>query len=310
MADSQLDPGSASGPEPLRAGADRFSGFGDLYDVVRPSPPQDLAEVLVSYAGGPPRLVIDLGCGTGLSSRWAATWAAAVVGIEPGDDMRSIAEDAGPEAVSYRHGWSHDTGLPTGSADVVLAVQALHWMEPTATLTEVARLLRPGGVFAAIDCDWPPVLGDPVVEQAWDRCRRRLWAYETRVAEGAEPEAELKAGEVDPAKYSGSDAHRQRHLVDGARSWSKSDHLERMVRSRRFEWCREFVLVTEESGNAERLVGLMKSQGDYQALRRHGLDDAQLGIEEFGRTAAAQLGDQPQPWRFTYRIRLGVSPAA
>ena len=38
-----------------------------------------------------------------------------------------------------------------------MAVQALHWMEPAPTFGEVARLLRPGGVFAALDCDWPPV---------------------------------------------------------------------------------------------------------------------------------------------------------
>lgn len=29
--------------------------------------------------------------------------------------------------------------------------QALHWMEPASTLAEVARILRPGGVFAAYD---------------------------------------------------------------------------------------------------------------------------------------------------------------
>ena len=30
-------------------------------------------------------------------------------------------------------------------------------MEPESTLAEVNRILKPGGVFATVDCDWPPV---------------------------------------------------------------------------------------------------------------------------------------------------------
>jgi SAM-dependent methyltransferase len=31
-------------------------------------------------------------------------------------------------------------------------------MEPEPTFAEAARILRPGGVFAAYDCDWPPTV--------------------------------------------------------------------------------------------------------------------------------------------------------
>ena len=49
----------------LDANANRFSGFADLYDAVRPVPPMVLADVISKYAGDRPRLVVDLGCGTG-----------------------------------------------------------------------------------------------------------------------------------------------------------------------------------------------------------------------------------------------------
>ena len=141
----------------LDANANRFAGFADLYDSVRPTPPTALSDVLTRYAGGRPALVVDLGCGTGLSTRWAAGWAARVIGVEPSADMRARAAAVTDDPnVRYVDGWSSDTHLPAGSADVVLAVQALHWMEPNGTFAEVARLLRPGGVFAALDCDWPP----------------------------------------------------------------------------------------------------------------------------------------------------------
>ena len=75
--------------EDLAANATRFSGFADLYDDARPTPPLALAALLASYAGVErPALVVDLGSGTGLSTRWCAPWADRVIGVEPSDDMR------------------------------------------------------------------------------------------------------------------------------------------------------------------------------------------------------------------------------
>lgn len=294
----------------LKAGADRFSGFGDLYDDVRPRPPDDLAELLGSYCGRRPDWVVDLGSGTGLSTRWASTWSSQVVGVEPSDDMRAAAERYPMTNVSYVRGWSHTTGLPTGLADIVLAVQALHWMEPEPTFREVARLLRPGGVFAAVDCDWPPAVGDYICERAWETCRRQIRVFETRLANGltdAELRAPVSPGDREAANYSGIDAHRRRKLPDGVRSWSKSGHLQRMAESGVFAWCREVVFAAADVGNADRFIGLLKSQGDYQALRRHGLDDAHLGVDRFAELVRERLGPRATPWRFLYRARLGFT---
>src|SRR3984893_18785877 len=79
------------------------------------------------------------------------------------DDMRTQAIrkiEHHPYAahIAYREGVAHRTGLPDGCADIVTCAQSLHWMEPTSTLAEVARILRPGGLFAAYDYDWPPTL--------------------------------------------------------------------------------------------------------------------------------------------------------
>ena len=291
----------------LQAGADRFRGFADLYDDVRPVPPVELGDLLARYCGGHPRLVVDLGSGTGLSTRWAARWAETVIGIEPNRDMRDAAERDAPAGVSYVEGWSHQTGVPTAVADLVLAVQALHWMEPEPTFREIARVLRPGGVFAAIDCDWPPVVGDHIAEQAWDDCRRRIRVFETRLADGATGDAlrlPVDAKEPDAVTYSGIDAHRDRRLPEGVRSWSKSGHLDRLNSSGLFAWCREVALASPSHGDATRFVGLLKSQGDYQTLRRHGLSDADLGVDRFEDLVRTRFTTQPQEWTFVYRVRL------
>ena len=137
-------------------------------------------------------MVVDLGCGTGLSSRWAAGWADRVIGIEPNDDMRAVAIARGTPDVEYRAGVSHATGLADDSADVVVAVQAMHWMEPTSTHAEVARILRPGGVFAIVDADWPPVSGVVGAEVAWVDVHQRIRVLEARLA--ARPRRRRAAG--------------------------------------------------------------------------------------------------------------------
>ncbi len=147
-----------------RSGYDR-AGFAAHYDRFRPRPPRALLDVLCRYARAEqPALVVDLGCGTGLSTRVWSGVAERVIGIEPNAAMLAAAEPAA--GVEYREAYSHDTGITAGAADIVTCSQSLHWMEPDATFAEAARVLRRGGVFAAYDYDWPPVI-DPEVDDAF-----------------------------------------------------------------------------------------------------------------------------------------------
>lgn len=294
----------------LDANARRFSGFADLYDAVRPTPPHVLADVIRKYTGAAARTTVDLGSGTGLSTRWAATWSSSVIGVEPSDDMRDHAGSLSGDDIRYVAGWSNDTRLADASADVVLAVQALHWMDPVSTFAEVARILRPGGVFAAIDCDWPPSVGSARAEQSWHAARATVAVHERQLAGWSGP-TEAHAASSSPQ----SDELRPRAVDDpgaavtiaeGVRYWAKGEHLRRMVASQRFAHCVEVAAVAEETGDAERFVQLFKSQGDYQALRRNGLDDAALGVDVFADEVQAALGDTSCPFWFTYRARIGV----
>ena len=290
---------------------DRFSGFADLYDANRPSPPLRLGHVLSSYASADRPDVVDLGSGTGLSTRWAAQWAGHVIGVEPNPDMRAQAGARPVDGVEYREGASHATGLPDRCADVVLAVQALHWMEPVSTFTEVARILRPGGVFAAVDADWPPVTGVVRAERAWAELHRRIRVFEARAAAGA-TRAELAAPIAgdDPALLDEDlhDPHRNRAMPGDARSWSKSGHLERMRASGRFRFTRELLFDEPVEGGAERFIALMRSQGSYQGLVKRGLDEGVLGATMFDEEVAAAFGARPVAGlSFSWRVRLGCT---
>ncbi len=297
------------------ANLDRFTGFADLYDANRPSPPVALGPLLARYCGAHKPLVVDLGSGTGLSSRWAAGWAGSVIGVEPNHSMREQAVAMGGERIAYVDGHSSATGLREHSANVVLAVQAMHWMEPQATLVEVDRLLRPGGVFATVDADWPPVTGVTNAEAAWAALHKRIRVLEARIADGATDES-LRApiNEDDPALVheSLSDPHNNRKLPSGVRSWSKEQHLHNITASQRFAFTREVVFDQPTTTNADKFIALIRSQGSYQDLRKRGLSDSDIGMIEFELAVRQswRMAGEPTEMSFSWRVRLGVKPSS
>jgi SAM-dependent methyltransferase len=291
---------------------ERFSGFADLYDANRPSAPTRLGPLLASYANARRPTVVDLGSGTGLSSRWAASWAGSVTGVEPNDDMRAAAESRPTPGVRYLAGRAERTGLPDLAADVVVAVQAMHWMEPEPTLAEVARLLRPGGVFAVVDADWPPVAGLAGAEWAWAAIHRRIRVLEARAARGETGDALRRPVALDDPALADedlADPHRNRAMPGGVRSWSKGDHLDRLHASGHFAFVREIVFDEPADGGADRFVALMRSQGSYRGLCRLGLTDAEIGADEFERDVHAAFAESTAfaGLSFSWRVRLGIT---
>ncbi|MGE3807227.1 MAG: class I SAM-dependent methyltransferase [Gemmataceae bacterium] len=132
------------------ASAARFRGLAEIYAKNRPTYPQSALDfILERCALKPGSLLIDVGSGTGISSRLFAARGLEVIGIEPGDEMRGRAEAELPPPDSipprYVKGNADDTGLPAGSADAILSAQAFHWFEPEPTLREFHRLLKPAG---------------------------------------------------------------------------------------------------------------------------------------------------------------------
>ena len=65
-------------------------GEASRYDQTRPTPPSALLDILTQLIDAPrPALVVDLGCGTGLSTVIWGERAERVIGIEPSDEMRN-----------------------------------------------------------------------------------------------------------------------------------------------------------------------------------------------------------------------------
>ena len=94
--------------------------------------------------------VVDLGCGTGLSSRPLIDRGANVIGIEPDAVMLARAEATLGDRARFMRGRAEDLPLPDASADLVVSAQAAHWFEEPDASDEILRVLRPGGHVAYV----------------------------------------------------------------------------------------------------------------------------------------------------------------
>lgn len=148
-------------PEPssdaLRQVAQSFGTDAARYDRTRPPYPAELIARIAAASPGP--AVLDVGCGTGIAARQLRDAGCTVLGVEPDPRMAETARAGGiPVEVATFEQWE-----PAGRVfDAVVAGQAWHWVDAEAGAAQAARVLRPGGLFAAF---WhvfqpPPAVGE------------------------------------------------------------------------------------------------------------------------------------------------------
>lgn len=161
--------------------ADLFHGLPARYDL--------LAEVLsfgqngrwrgelvARVASSRPRQVLDVATGTaGVAIALANATGADVTGIDITESMLARGRERVRSAhlddrINLRSGRAEALPFPDGSFDAVSFTYLLRYVrDPAATLAELTRVLRPGGVLASLDFFVPPNV-------AW----RAAWWFYTR----------------------------------------------------------------------------------------------------------------------------------
>ena len=260
-----------------RKNADRFIGFAEIYDEARPALPLYPVEIIKRYLGRPVETVIDLGCGTGLSTLIWKGHCQRAVGVEPSADMLALARRKEGDGLSFVQGSGLATGLEDHCADVVVCSQSFHWMEPEATLREVNRLLRSGGIFAAVDCDWPPI----------SRWKADL-AFDTFLAEVRKIEEENPEIKNTFARY------------------PKDRHLANIRRSGYFRYAREILFANREECEAERYIRLALSLGGLRTILKKCPELISDDLQVFREAVSEAFAGHVYEMDFSYRLRLGV----
>jgi SAM-dependent methyltransferase len=123
-----------------------FDTVADEYEQTRPTYPRALLDALPLDDDA---AVLDLGAGTGKLTRVLAERYRDVTAVEPLANMRAMLERVVPGATALA-GSAERIPLDDESVDGVFAAQAFHWFDKPVALPEIARVLRPDGVFAIV----------------------------------------------------------------------------------------------------------------------------------------------------------------
>lgn len=124
---------------------DHFSKVATNYASFRPSYPDELFDWLASVAPQR-RLAWDCGAGSGQATIALAARFERVLGTDI--SAAQLASAPALPNVEYRVAPAEDSGLQTGSIDLITVAQALHWFDLPKFYAEVRRVLRPRGVIA------------------------------------------------------------------------------------------------------------------------------------------------------------------
>ena len=158
--------------------------------------------------------------------------------------------------IRFVNAFAHETGLAPECADLVTCSQSFHWMEPEETLQEVNRILKPGGIFATYDCDWPPV------------CDRRQRKLITTCNAGFRSLRALPRI-MQIAFYVGR----------------KASIYPRIQESGFFGYTREIVFSNTEECDARRFINLALSQGSLQTMLRMEPEIVKLCVSRLRKSA-------------------------
>jgi MOSC domain-containing protein YiiM len=127
-----------------------FSAGADAYERGRPDYAPEAVATLVRELGiGPGTRVLDLAAGTGKLTRQLVGTGAEIVAVEPVAEMRAKLVAAVPSAEAM-DGTAERIPLPNHSVDAVVVAQAFHWFDGIRAISEIRRVLVPGGGLGII----------------------------------------------------------------------------------------------------------------------------------------------------------------
>ena len=127
-----------------------FGVLVNAYDTMRPRYPKQTIRLVRRSIKGKLPLVLDIGCGTGISTRQMAESGATVIGADIDQRMLEAAMAHSEGNVAYVLSAADKLPFRDHSFDAVTAFQALHWFSDRKSLKELKRVLRMGGVLAVV----------------------------------------------------------------------------------------------------------------------------------------------------------------
>jgi ubiquinone/menaquinone biosynthesis C-methylase UbiE len=147
------------------------AGVGRRYAQGRPYIHSVVADEIVKYVGRV-GLALDIGAGTGLSTRALLRCANHAIGVDPSMEMLRAVSPS--RATAYVAGRGELLPFQAAKFELATIGSAYHWCDCHRLLREVDRVLSRGGWFAIYDSEF---LGLARSSEVIDWLRAEYWAY-------------------------------------------------------------------------------------------------------------------------------------
>jgi SAM-dependent methyltransferase len=151
-----------------------FASLASAYARYRTSYGDDLFDLVAERARRhvrSPLRALDLGCGTGLSTRGFLDRGFAVTGVDVAAPMLDEARAALGDRASFYEASAERLPFADSAFGLVVCGQAFHWFAPLPAFAEIARVLDRGGTMALF---WKHELLDDPFEKCAVECLREL----------------------------------------------------------------------------------------------------------------------------------------
>lgn len=149
------------------------------------------------------------------------------------DSSTSQIDQARPHPkVEYQIALAEDSGISSGSIDLIAVAQALHWFDPDQFYAEIRRVAKPSGSIIAVWCyalmEITPAV-DQVIKRYYHGVIGKYWEPERRLVEEGYRGLPFPFGEITPPEFSMEADWSFDHLMGYLGTWSATQtaiHLE------------------------------------------------------------------------------------
>ncbi len=142
-----------------------FGNFAVIYDALRPTYPKKLISLIFNNIEANQPSILDLGCGTGISTRQLAQVKSSIIGFDIDKKMLRTAKLKKKSNIKYVQGNANKLPFDTNSFDCVTAFTSFHWFMNKKAVYEIKRVLKSNGmlciiqpIFASFQKDYRKIL--------------------------------------------------------------------------------------------------------------------------------------------------------
>ena len=233
---------------------DHFSKQSADYAKYRPRPPADLLQYLAGLAPAR-KLAWDCGTGNGQTAVALADYFERVIATDISE--KQLANAFPHPKIDYRLAAAENSGLESGTIDLLTVSQAVHWFDFDRFYAEARRVLKPGGIIAVWTYTGPVDVTpevDAIVDEFYHDIVGAYWPPERKLVEEEYRTIPFPFPEIQAPKFSLETRWSFGDFVGYLETWSSTQGYKNAKGADPVELIRDRLLAAWENPDGKKRV--------------------------------------------------------